>query len=145
MAKVTCRNCGETYQARPSWGERPPPPYCPQCLTKARVSAEATSPDRILLTTMEAVEGQRVTMVFGLVAGIGHPWAPVMGSTESRSSEALSDAQVDMRQRAKAMGANAVLGIKLAAYSGSGRVSQAVGVQLLGTAVTLEPLSGDLN
>lgn len=95
------------------------------------------------MTTMEAIDGQRVTTVFGLVAGIGHPWAPVMGSTESRSDEALSDAQRDMRERARAMGANAVLGVRLAVYSGSGRVSQAVGVQLLGTAVTLEPVSGD--
>jgi len=138
MAKDVCQSCGETYRARPSFSDRPPPPFCPQCIARARTAAEVASADRITLATTEAVEGHRVTMVFGLVWGIGHPSDPVMGKSETRSDYALREAQRDMQDRARAMGANAVLGIKLAAYSGGGRVGQAIGVQLLGTAVTLE-------
>lgn len=139
MAKATCVTCGETFRAQTSWSEKPPPPYCPKCIERARVATDVASTDRFIMVTGDVIPGYQIANVLGLVAGIGHPSDPVLlEKSATRSDWSMREAQKDMRERAIAMGADAVVGVRHAVYSGSGRVGQAVGVQLLGTAVTLE-------
>lgn len=94
----------------------------------------------IPLTTLAEVPGCRIVGFLGLVVGVGHPSMPVMTDTGQRSTRALQAAEVDLRANAMRVKAHAVVGIVMSSYSGGDRSAmQAVGVQLLGSAVLLAP------
>lgn len=143
MARKACLVCGREYDwivvkacpgcsAPPGATEKPEPPKAPH------EGGEATA-SRLLLTTLETVPGFHVVDVKGLVVGIGHPTAQVMSlTTKGRSDSAMDAAEQSLRSNAIDAGANAVVGIRHSAYA-SGSSNGSVGVQLLGTAVVLEP------
>lgn len=139
QGREPCPHCGHKYFWRSFTA-------CPNCnVTRTAAPGSLGTPEwreresRLPLTTTETVAGHRTLRMLGLVTGVGHPSSPNMGSTGGRSRTSLEEAESDLRRNAVAMGADAVVGVRHAVYSGGNRsMSQAIGVQLLGTAVTLE-------
>lgn len=95
-------------------------------------------PDDVILTTLPTVPGREIAEVLGLVDGTGHPVMAPMSTTADRGARAIDEARDELRQSAAQLRADAVVGIVMSSYSGGTRsANQAVGVNLLGTAVRL--------
>ena len=96
---------------------------------------------RVIVTTTDSVPGFDVAVIIGLVSGVGHPgYQGMTSTTASRGQVSLDTAYSELLQNARRMNADAVIGVALSTYVGGNRsVQSAVGVHLLGTAVTLAP------
>lgn len=100
--------------------------------------------DDVILTTLQAVPGRAIAEVIGLVHGTGHPAMAPLSTTADRGARAIDEARDELREAASRMHADAVVGIVMSSYSGGARsVNQAVGVNLLGTAVRLSSSGGE--
>lgn len=127
--------------APPGWHSLPNDPLVEGYWDGAAWTGQRRS--AIILTTTESLPGFAISRVMGLVVGIGHPSGPVWTSTRGRSFEAIDQALRQLQDSARALGADAVIGLTHAVYSGGNRSAfQAVGAQVMGTAVSVTPLTG---
>lgn len=97
------------------------------------------------ITTLHELPGCRVTAVLGVVSELtsASGW-----TAASKGNSALSSAMQGLNRTAKAMGANAVVGLSATTFGAHGGITagfggDAVGVLLLGTAVVVEADAGD--
>ncbi len=108
--------------------------------------------DKVIVTTTNSVEGRRIVeykgIIFGEVvsgvdfikdfaAGITNIFGGRSGSYESELISAREDALNELKQRAKSIGANAVVGTKID-YETLGQGGNMLMVTASGTAVILE-------
>jgi uncharacterized protein YbjQ (UPF0145 family) len=124
--------------------------YCKGCglptsdsVLRARLAGQGVPVASVVaLLTIPNVPGRDIAAVLGLVEGVGHPtYQGVTTTTTTRGQRALDEAQDDLLRNARMLKADAVVGIVLSSYSGGNRaVQSAMGVHLLGTAVTLRPI-----
>ena len=100
--------------------------------------------DDVILTTLQTVPGHEIAEVLGLVDGTGHPALAPLSTTADRGARAIDEARDELRRAAAQLRADAVVRIVMSSYSGGARsVNQAVGVNLLGTAVRLAAAHGE--
>ena len=92
-----------------------------------------------MITTLQALPGFRVTALLGVVNELtsASGW-----TAASKGNSALSAAMEGLNRSAKAMGANAVIGLSATTFGAHGGITSgfggdAVGVLLLGTAVVV--------
>ena len=98
----------------------------------------------VILTTLPTVPGREIAEVLCLIDGTGHPAMAPLSTTADRGSRAIDEARDELRRSAAQLRADAVVGIVMSSYSGGARsVNQAVGVNLLGTAVRLTVNKGE--
>ncbi len=95
-----------------------------------------------MVTTLPTLPGYQVTKVHGIVSELtsASGW-----TAASKGNTALNRAIDDVRASASALSANAVVGLAATAFGAHGGITNivggdAVGVLLLGTAVSVEPL-----
>lgn len=95
------------------------------------------------MTTTPEFPGHRIVAVHGVVSEIS---SSSIWTAKKKGESAFEAATAGLREQADALGANAIIGLSAAAFGAQGGVTRvvggdAVGVILLGTAVTIEPLA----
>jgi uncharacterized protein YbjQ (UPF0145 family) len=118
---------------------------CNACGLPTEVSAASLdASDRYIpathVTTLPTLPGYRTTGALGVVSEL----AAAAGFTAGmKGNDALRDAMLGLNRSAKLLGANAIVGIQATTFGAKGGITSglggdAVGVLLLGTAVTVE-------
>jgi hypothetical protein len=95
-----------------------------------------------MVTTLLTVPGYVVTHNRGIVTELA---AAAGWTATSKGNEALSDAMTALRRTAGALKANAIVGVSASTFGARGGITNAlggdaVGVLLVGTAVSVTPL-----
>lgn len=139
MAK--CKDCGVMVGSFATLG------VCDECLEHRRAvrAGEIAPPVLVpasMTSTLAELPGYRIAAVLGLVSGTGSATIHA-GNAADKGRSALGDAQVQLASAGGLLGAGAILGVTVSAYGASigGGMGDAVGVTLMGTAVTVEPLA----
>lgn len=109
--------------------------------------------EELILTTLDTVPGYRVSRVLGLVTGIAEVRREVrspLPSTALPGSEVIEDlleeALDDLCEKARDLGANAVVGVRICVSELTAVAGAVVDVVVVyGTAVVLEPEKRDLS
>jgi uncharacterized protein YbjQ (UPF0145 family) len=107
------------------------------------MSAEFREPPQVeaeFVTTLAELPGYVTIAAHGIVADVGSS----SGNTaRNKGVESFRDALDGVRRSAAAKGGNAIVGLQIASFGAShgGAFGDAVGTTLLGTAVTVEPIS----
>ncbi len=137
--------CGLVKQSKAGTYTESDAAYCRSCLKPISVPLTAgalrqrlVSPANI--TTLHALPGHRITAVHGVVSMLSGS----SGFTATaKGNDALSGALSGLMARAAGMGGNAVVGLSGSTFGAGGGITSAfggdaIGVLLLGTAVTVE-------
>ncbi len=123
---------------------------CPACRSDRGLSASPSDDDRFasapsmvdprMVTTLQSLPGHRTVSVLGVVSELS---ATSGWTASSKGGTALENAMWRLRRTAASMGADAILGVVASSFGAGGGITNmlggdAVGVLLLGTAVTAE-------
>ena len=148
MAIEVC-SCGLIKQGRAGTSERDGVRVCNACGLPAELSdvlaggpisasAQPLAPSRI--TTLPSLPGYRVTALLGVVSELtsASGW-----TASSKGNSAMAAAMSGLNRTARAMGADAVIGLTATTFGAHGGITSglggdAVGVLLMGTAVRIE-------
>ena len=99
---------------------------------------------RTRITTLDHLPGHRIAYVLGLVSAVS---STSSGYAQSKGEAAFDTALGMFSVQALALRANAVVGVKVAAFAARGSLTllggDAVGALLVGTAVLVEPEGTD--
>jgi uncharacterized protein YbjQ (UPF0145 family) len=147
---TTCNRCGREYNSAAV-------PSCPRCkgatapkVDRGSLSSEAvsTSPRHdVLIVTTPEVPGHRILRVHGPLFAAQSQWASGMTKQKARLTGTMAGALDDLGQQARSRGANAVVGLSMAANSSQGSSSAFLGssdaIILMGTAVTVTPIPAE--
>ena len=88
----------------------------------------------IPVTTGQSIPGREIESIIGLIFGAGTVTFQLKGNT-GRAGSALEKAQEALEIEAKAIGANAVIGVQISMDSSGSGLSRSQTITLLGTAV----------
>lgn len=93
------------------------------------------------ITTTNDLPGHRITRVHGVVSDVS---SSSVWTASAKGATALDAATAGLRHQAEVLGANAIVGLTASAFGAGGAITNmiggdAVGVLLMGTAVTVEP------
>jgi uncharacterized protein YbjQ (UPF0145 family) len=105
------------------------------------MSSQTTSRNEILLVTIDHVPGREIEQAIGVVLGHGDTW---FGTSSERVTASRTKAISDLRSKAAAAGADAVVGMVVTVsgvkgWWGTPAFGQSAVVQAYGTAVKLKP------
>ena len=147
-------HCGEIKQRKSGTYTENAVDYCNNCRkpadVKAAMAASGYTVDSVTdhlmpvkssrVTTLHELPGHRITEVQGVVSMLGSAsgW-----TASSKGNNALNEALIGLRQAAAQLGGNAIVGLTSSTFGARGGVTSvvggdAVGVLLVGTAVTVE-------
>jgi uncharacterized protein YbjQ (UPF0145 family) len=103
------------------------------------MAEKLTAVPRQFVSTIEAIPGYEIVEHHGVVGTVASTAGKKAGS---KGFESLQSAQLALREGAWNQGANAIVGVHAAPFGASmgGVMGDAVGVLLLGTAVTIRRL-----
>lgn len=113
---------------------------------RREAQAAALSESRVLndfITTLSEVPGHKTIRCLGLVTRLDSAAGLTAGD---KGRDALADAENKFAAAARAMGANAIVGVQVSTFGARGGVTSvvggdAVGVVFAGTAVVVEPIA----
>jgi uncharacterized protein YbjQ (UPF0145 family) len=138
--------CGLIKQSKAGTYTESDAEYCRSCLKPINaLSTTGAGRHQFIpltsVTTLQALPGHRINAVHGVVSMLSGS----SGFTATaKGNEALSGALKGLMASAVAMGGNAIVGLSGSTFGAGGGITSAfggdaVGVMLLGTAVTVEP------
>lgn len=137
-AAPSCPMCQEFYGVTPPPAPAPPPPKRPANTYRAPLAHSR-------MTTLPELPMSRIIKVCGLVSYVA---ADSGWTATSKGNNALEGAFDEIGRQASDLGADAVVGIALAAFGARGGVTSvvggdAVGIALVGTAVVTERVDSE--